>query len=180
MRYELLGEMFRDRGLWRQLALSIILNWVLGPLIMTGLAWACLPDAPMARYRNGVILVGLARCIAMVRAHHRALCVTISPNLSPGCTPLSQARWKLAERACWARAGDPALYKRRPLLLLCMFGGSWLYLPKSLSYRLRKQPIAVLPRLGAALEIAAVHAVSCCNALSVHACCMRRLPTQAG
>jgi ACR3 family arsenite transporter len=67
VRYELLGEMFRERGLWRQLALSVILNWVLGPLIMTGLAWACLPDAPMARYRNGVILVGLARCIAMVR-----------------------------------------------------------------------------------------------------------------
>ena len=80
MRYELLGEMFRDRGLWRQLALSIILNWVLGPLIMTGLAWACLPDAPMARYRNGVILVGLARCIAMARPMPLQLCVTVSPS----------------------------------------------------------------------------------------------------
>ena len=82
MRYELLGEMFRDRGLWRQLALSIILNWVLGPLIMTGLAWACLPDAPMARYRNGVILVGLARCIAMARPFslHLHWCVTMCPT----------------------------------------------------------------------------------------------------
>ena len=66
MKYGLLREMFRDRNLWRQLALSVLLNWVLGPLIMTGLAWACLPDEPMARFRNGVILVGLARCIAMV------------------------------------------------------------------------------------------------------------------
>ena len=79
VRYELLGEMFRDRGLWRQLALSIVLNWVLGPLIMTGLAWACLPDAPMARYRNGVILVGLARCIAMVCPFTTHLCADISP-----------------------------------------------------------------------------------------------------
>lgn len=66
VKYGLLREMFRDRNLWRQLALSVLLNWVLGPLIMTGLAWACLPDEPMARFRNGVILVGLARCIAMV------------------------------------------------------------------------------------------------------------------
>jgi ACR3 family arsenite transporter len=44
--------------------LSLVLNWVVGPALMTGLAWATLPDLP--GFRTGVILVGIARCIAMV------------------------------------------------------------------------------------------------------------------
>ncbi|BEJ11529.1 hypothetical protein CspHIS471_0109510 [Cutaneotrichosporon sp. HIS471] len=44
--------------------ISLVLNWLIAPFLMLGLAWATLPDQPT--YRTGVIMVGLARCIAMV------------------------------------------------------------------------------------------------------------------
>lgn len=61
VRYETVGRHARDT---RLLSTSLVLNWVVGPLVMFALAWVFLPDLPA--YRNGVILIGLARCIAMV------------------------------------------------------------------------------------------------------------------
>ncbi|WP_043608449.1 ACR3 family arsenite efflux transporter [Cellulomonas carbonis] len=61
VRYDRVAAVTGDR---RLLVSSLALNWVVGPALMFALAWALLPDLP--EYRTGLIVVGLARCIAMV------------------------------------------------------------------------------------------------------------------
>ena len=87
VQYEKLPQIFQTKKMWYQIAISLVLNWIVGPFVsssscfhsrlendelifflfvqvMLAIAWATLPDLPT--YRTGVIMVGLARCIAMV------------------------------------------------------------------------------------------------------------------
>ncbi|KAK8132333.1 arsenical-resistance protein [Apiospora kogelbergensis] len=64
VRYESLHEIMGHRGIWKQIAFSVFMNWIVAPFLMLALAWAFLPDK--SELRAGLILVGLGRCIAMV------------------------------------------------------------------------------------------------------------------
>jgi ACR3 family arsenite transporter len=61
VRYDRLDNVTGDRKL---MSAALLLNWIVGPALMFALAWLMLPDLP--EYRTGLIIVGLARCIAMV------------------------------------------------------------------------------------------------------------------
>jgi ACR3 family arsenite transporter len=69
VKYETIGEHVADTKL---IGTSLLLNWVIGPLVMLALAWLFLPDLPA--YRNGLVLIGLARCIAMVLIWNTLAC----------------------------------------------------------------------------------------------------------
>ena len=57
-------ELPKIRKAWKMFSVSLVQNWLVGPFLMFGLAWLFLPDLP--EFRIGIIIVGLARCIAMV------------------------------------------------------------------------------------------------------------------
>lgn len=70
-----LVPLLRKRQLWQHLAFSVVINWILSPLLMLGLAWAFLPDRP--ELREGLVVVGVARCIAMVSHSRQGLRVIL-------------------------------------------------------------------------------------------------------
>jgi ACR3 family arsenite transporter len=69
VRYETIGRHVANAKL---LTTSLVLNWLLGPVVMFALAWLFLPDLPA--YRDGLVLIGLARCIAMVLIWNSLAC----------------------------------------------------------------------------------------------------------
>ena len=66
------GKMPEVAANWKMSGTSLVLNWLVGPALMFTLAWVLLPDFP--EYRTGLILVGLARCIAMVLIWNMLAC----------------------------------------------------------------------------------------------------------
>ncbi|CEQ38657.1 SPOSA6832_00105 [Sporobolomyces salmonicolor] len=85
-----LVPLFKQRTLWKHLLFSVVLNWIVAPLFMFGLAWAFLPDK--RELREGLILVGIARCIAMASQLLPSYGSSFGPR-SPGATSNITTFW---------------------------------------------------------------------------------------
>ncbi|KAJ3288976.1 hypothetical protein HDU79_004427 [Rhizoclosmatium sp. JEL0117] len=72
VKYESLYSILTHRDAKKVILFSLLINVIVAPLIMTGLAWATLPDLP--HERTGVIMIGAARCIAMVLIWNQLAC----------------------------------------------------------------------------------------------------------
>lgn len=94
VKYEDMGHVTGDR---RLLWLSIVLNWVIGPALMFTLAWVFLPDQPA--FRTGLIVIGLARCIAMVLIWNDPRAATARP---PSSWWRSTRSSRSSPTPCWA------------------------------------------------------------------------------
>ncbi|SCZ90607.1 BZ3500_MvSof-1268-A1-R1_Chr1-3g02096 [Microbotryum saponariae] len=66
VQWEAIPDLFRSRSIYIHLGISLVLNWIVAPFVMAACAWIALPEASLDRERRGVLLVGVARCIAMV------------------------------------------------------------------------------------------------------------------
>jgi ACR3 family arsenite transporter len=132
VRYDKLDSVTADRPM---LVTSLVLNWLVGPALMFVLAWTFLPDLPA--YRTGLIIVGLARCIAMVIIWNDLACgdreaaaVLVALNsvfqvvafgalgwfylsVLPGWLGLEQTR---LEVSAWKIAGSVVVFLGVPLL----------------------------------------------------------------
>ncbi|SCV68586.1 BQ2448_707 [Microbotryum intermedium] len=66
VQWESIPALFRSKSIYIHLGISLVLNWIVAPFVMAACAWIALPEASLDRERRGVLLVGVARCIAMV------------------------------------------------------------------------------------------------------------------
>ena len=159
VRYDRLGTVTRDR---RLLVSSLVLNWLIGPAVMFTLAWLLLPDLPT--YRTGLIIVGLARCIAMVLiwndlsgGNREAAAVLVAINSLFQILAFALLGFfylKSAARMARTQHGRSALSIGRIALTVAIFLGIPLvagYLTRTLGERTRGRDwyeTKLLPRLG--------------------------------